>query len=69
MLYTSLQACDTVTHIKYTQVLKLIALLKKENENIDYTYYKRDNVRYMTLSGIKGEKRESYKVKFQDLEF
>jgi len=67
MLYTSLQACDTVTHINYKQALKLIALLKKENENIDYTYYKRNNVRYMTLSGIKSEKRERCKIKYQDL--
>ena len=67
MDYKKLQPSDVISHITYKQVLALIALLKNENESIDFTYYKRDNMRYVTLSGIKSEKRERYKMKYQDL--
>ena len=67
MDYKKLQPSDVISHITYKQALALIALLKNENATIDFTYYKRDNVRYMNLSGIKSEKRERCKIKYQDL--
>jgi hypothetical protein len=68
MDYKKLQPSDTISHITYKQALALIALLKKENESIHFTYYKRDNVRYITLSGIQSEQRDWwYRVKYQDL--
>ena len=67
MDYKKLQPSDVISHITYEQAIALNALLKNENATIDFTYYKRDNVRYMNLSGIKSEKRESCEIKYQDL--
>lgn len=67
MDYKKLQPTDIISHITYKQALALNALLKNENATIDFSYYIRDNVCYMNLSGIKSEKRERCKIKYQDL--